>query len=109
MKKVLVCRIMVRYDHMDECGIGTECSDILDKITLFSVPVSMPALTEQVLKAMAIIQSRMAYSICVPALDQTMTFFTPGPFTAIAEKIFLQPSHQSITFLSKPKNRFERF
>ena len=25
MEKVLVCRNMLRYDHMDECGIGTDC------------------------------------------------------------------------------------
>ena len=25
MEKVLVGRNMLRYDHMDECGIGTDC------------------------------------------------------------------------------------
>ena len=26
--KVLVCQNMLTYDHMDECGIGTDCSSI---------------------------------------------------------------------------------
>ena len=25
MEKVLICRNMLRYEHMDECGIGTDC------------------------------------------------------------------------------------
>ena len=25
MEKVMVCRNMLTYDHMDECGIGTDC------------------------------------------------------------------------------------
>ena len=45
MGKVLVCRNILKYDNMDECGIGTDCKPLF-----FLQPWTSPLCLEMLLK-----------------------------------------------------------